>query len=150
MKGKFKDTKLFKAVKQYAPEVLATITDVGSIAYPGLSNVSDIIRGTSESVQKKIKDAYQQDIDAFALEVKDSENARNREIQIRKMGDIDFMQYFAGFVGLGTFIFIVYALSFLTIPEGNKELFTHLVGIVEGVVLGIFAYYYGSKMKKNQ
>jgi hypothetical protein len=37
----------------------------------------------------------------------------------------------------------------LEIPEGNKELFYHMIGIIEGVALSIFGYYFGTSMKDN-
>ena len=50
--------------------------------------------------------------------------------------------------GLGTisaFLFCVYALFFLDIPTGNRELVIHLLGIIEGVFVGSMAtYYFGS------
>jgi hypothetical protein len=39
---------------------------------------------------------------------------------------------------------IVYALIFREIPDGNREVFVHMLGIIEGVVVTIIGYYYGS------
>lgn len=39
---------------------------------------------------------------------------------------------------------IVYALAFRQIPEANREVFVHMLGILEGVVVTIVTYYYGS------
>jgi hypothetical protein len=33
---------------------------------------------------------------------------------------------------------------FLDIPASNKEIFIHLIGIVEGVALSIFGFFFGS------
>jgi hypothetical protein len=52
-------------------------------------------------------------------------------------------------VGLLVFCFVVYAIVFLHIPTMNKEIFIHLIGISEGVVLSIFGYYFGSAVKRN-
>ena len=35
------------------------------------------------------------------------------------------------------------------VPESNKEIFIHMIGIVEGVALSIFGYYFGSAVKKD-
>ena len=82
--------------------------------------------------------------DMFELRVKDRDSARLREIEIRKTGQFDVLYHLAGLIGLAAFGFICYSLVYLNIPEANKELFIHLVGIVEGVVLSIFAYFFGS------
>jgi hypothetical protein len=42
----------------------------------------------------------------------------------------------------------VWAILSLDIPEPNKELFYHLIGIVEGVAVSIFGYYFGNSIKK--
>lgn len=42
------------------------------------------------------------------------------------------------------FALIVYALVFREIPEGNREVFVHMLGIIEGVVVTIVSFYYGS------
>lgn len=39
---------------------------------------------------------------------------------------------------------IVYALVTHEIPEGNKEVLIHSLGLIEGVVVTIAAYYWGS------
>jgi len=38
---------------------------------------------------------------------------------------------------------------YLSIPESNKEVWIHTIGIIEGVVLSIFGYFYGSSVKKK-
>jgi len=87
--------------------------------------------------------------EVFALEVQDRESARNREIEIAKIHRFDFLFYLTGFVGLSVFCFIVYAIVYLQIPDQNKEIWIHLIGISEGVVLSIFGYYFGSSIKRN-
>ncbi len=47
-------------------------------------------------------------------------------------------------------MFIVYSIVFLTVPENNKELFIHLIGICEGIVISIFTYYFGGVVTKNK
>lgn len=49
-----------------------------------------------------------------------------------------------GAVVLLCFCLIIYSLAFRAIPESNKEIFIHTIGIVEGAVIGIVTYYYGS------
>jgi hypothetical protein len=92
--------------------------------------------------QQHLKEMYE-------LEVRDRESARIREVEIAKTGKFDLLFTLTGLIGLGVFVFIVYAIVYLDIPEKNKELFIHLIGIAEGVVLSIFGYYFGSAVKKN-
>jgi len=39
---------------------------------------------------------------------------------------------------------IIYSLAFREIPENNREIFVHMLGILEGVIVTIGGYYYGS------
>ena len=87
---------------------------------------------------------------AYEAEVSDRDSARKREIEISKTGKEDWLFNLTGLVGLGAFGVIIWAIIALDIPEPNKELFYHLIGIVEGVSLSIFGYYFGTSMKDNK
>lgn len=39
---------------------------------------------------------------------------------------------------------VIYSLAFREIPEANREIFVHMLGILEGVIVTIGGYYYGS------
>ncbi len=39
---------------------------------------------------------------------------------------------------------IVAGLILLTIPEQNKDVFIHTIGIIEGAIIGLVNYYWGS------
>lgn len=56
---------------------------------------------------------------------------------------VTFKHVFAGSMVV-YFGIIIYTLAFKEIPEGNREIFVHLLGILEGVVVTIGGYYYGS------
>ena len=60
------------------------------------------------------------------------------------------MMNFTGVVGLGGFVLLLVAIVFLQVPEHNKELMIHTTGIVEGTVLSIVGYYFGSIAKKGR
>lgn len=52
-----------------------------------------------------------------------------------------------------SFIQVVYSINHRAIPEGNKDLFIHLVGIIEGAFVGgLVAYYYtkSNKVTKDE
>ena len=83
----------------------------------------------------------------YKLEVADRDSARNREIEVAKTGKKDFMMTLTGVVGLLSFAFIIYAVVYVPSVLEN-DLFVHLMGMVEGVVISnIFAYYYGTSAK---
>ena len=80
----------------------------------------------------------------YDLEVRDRESARDREVKLAATGGQDWMMYLVGIIGLLSFIMMIYAIIYIPEMEENK-LFIHLIGMIEGVVVGnIFAYYYGT------
>ena len=87
---------------------------------------------------------------AYEAEVSDRDSARKREVEVTKTGSFDFLFNLTGLVGLAAFGVIVWAILVLEIPEANRELFYHLIGIVEGVTLSIFGYYFGTSMKDEK
>ena len=96
------------------------------------------------------EEAHRALIEAYKAEVSDRDSARNREVEIAKAGKEDWLFSLTGIVGLGAFAAIIWAILALDIPEGNKELFIHTIGIVEGVALSIFGYYFGTSMKDSK
>ena len=85
----------------------------------------------------------------YKAEVEDRDSARKREVEIAKADKSDWMMMLTGFVGLLAFMFVVYAVVY--IPEmADNDLFIHLMGMIEGLVVGnIFAYYYGTSAKNK-
>jgi hypothetical protein len=54
-----------------------------------------------------------------------------------------------GLVGLFSFMFMIYAVVYIPSVLEN-DLFVHLMGVIEGVVISnIFAYYYGTSSDKK-
>lgn len=147
-KKKFKDTKLGLFLKNKAPKILDKVGDM--LPDSGVLGIVKNLIDTSPELSPADKSmAHQQIKELYELEVKDRESARNREIEVSKNGKIDWLFNITGIIGLSVFCFIVYAITFLEIPERNKDVFIHLIGISEGVVLSIFGYYFGSAVKKN-
>jgi hypothetical protein len=150
-KKKFNETKVGKFLKEKAPKILDTVGDV--LPSNGVFGVIKNLIQMSDEMSPELKDMalkmLEEDVKAYEIEMKDRESARTREVELAKTGKLDFMFYTTGIVGLSVFMFIVYAIVFLQIPEENKEIWIHLIGISEGVVLSIFGYYFGSAMKKN-
>jgi len=93
--------------------------------------------------------AHDQLVELYRLEVEDRDSARKREAAIINAGGKDWMMTLTGIVGLAAFAFLVYTVVTTQVPETNKEIFIHMIGIVEGVALSIFGYYFGSAVKKD-
>ena len=145
---KFKETKVGIFIKDKAPEILDTVGDL--LPDAGVLGVVKNLINISDKFTPEEKEIITEDLaQMYETEVKDRESARNREVEMSKLGSKDFMFTLTGLIGLAVFCSIVYAIAFLQIPEANKEIWIHLIGISEGVVLSIFGYYFGSAMKKN-
>jgi hypothetical protein len=147
-KKKFKDTKVGKFLSDKAPKILDAVGDV--LPDNGvLGVVKNLISSSDELSPEDKKIALDHMKEMYALEVQDRDSARNREIEISKIHKFDLLFYLTGIIGLSVFVFIVYAIVYLQIPEQNKDVWIHLIGISEGVVLSIFGYYFGSSIKRN-
>ena len=146
-KKKFKDTKLGGLLSKIAPKILNVAGDFLPDAGV-LSMVSKMIDEDPDisPEDKKMLQNHQKEL--YKIEVADRDSARNREIEVSKTGKKDFMMTLTGVVGLMSFAFIIYAVVYVPTVTDN-DLFVHLMGMVEGVVISnIFAYYYGTSSKK--
>ena len=144
---KFKDTKLGGLLSKIAPKILNVAGDFLPDAGV-LSMVSKMIDADPDisPEDKKMLQNHQKEL--YKIEVADRDSARNREIEVSKTGKKDFMMTLTGVVGLMSFAFIIYAVVYVPTVTDN-DLFVHLMGMVEGVVISnIFAYYYGTSSKK--
>lgn len=147
-KKKFKDTRVGKFLTNKAPKVLDVVGDL--LPNSGVLGVAKNLINLSEDLTQEEKDMLNDElIRMMELEVADRDSARKREVSIAETHKVDYLFYTTGIIGLAAFCFIVYAIAFLTIPEDNKEIWIHLIGITEGVVLSIFGYYFGSAIKRN-
>jgi hypothetical protein len=136
-KKPFKDTKVGK--------LLGKVT--GLLPEKGILGVLKQVIDTDDTMTPEEKeDAHKALIEAYEYEVRDRESARQREVEITKSGKIDWLFNITGLVGLGAFAFLVYIITTVEVPDNNKEIFIHLIGIVEGVALSIFGYYFGTSM----
>lgn len=145
---KFRDTKVGKFLKDKAPKILDIIGD--ALPSSGVFGVAKNLINLSEDLTQEDKDMLNRElVTMMELELADKISAREREVSIAGLHKLDFLFYTTGLVGLIAFGFIIYAIVFLSIPEDNKEVWIHLIGITEGVVLSIFGYYFGSSIKRN-
>jgi len=145
---KFRDTKVGEFLRIKAPKILDVVGD--ALPDSGVLGIVKNLIDKSEDLTPEEKAMLNNHIrDIYEIEVRDRESARAREIEVLKNGGNDMMFNVTGMTGLLVFCFIVYAIVFLNIPEDNKEIWIHLIGISEGVVISIFGYYFGSSIKRN-
>ena len=139
-KKPFKDTKVGKVISK-----LTGIQPKDGV----LGIVKNILDSDSTLTPEEKEKVLEQALEAYKIEVSDRDSARKREVELRKYGT-DWMFNATGVVGLLAFAFLVYTVVTTEVPETNKEIFIHMIGIVEGVALSIFGYYFGSAKKSNR
>lgn len=158
-KKAFKDTKFGQFVnkaKDKLPELANVAMSVVGGNYVGaIGQVGNMLKdkhNESEDLKalhvefESLKMDFEREM--YELEFKDRDSARNREIEIAKSGNSDLMMNITGVVGLLSFLFMIYSVVFIPSVLEN-DLFVHLMGMIEGVVISnIFAYYYGTSSKK--
>ena len=137
----FKETKVGQFLLGKIPQLADVLPDKGVLGIvKNLIDKDDTL--PQEEKETLLKELYE-------LEVEDRDSAREREVEVAKTGRFDFMFNLTGVIGLGAFAFIIYAIVYLRIPENNKEVWIHTIGIIEGIVLSIFGYFYGSAVKRK-
>jgi len=147
MSNKLKDSKVGKLLASKLPGALDIVGDLlpdqGALGIvKNLIDSADISEEEKQMLHNQVKELYE-------LEVADRDSARKREIEVSKTRKFDIMFNLTGITGLGAFLFIIYAIVYLDIPENNKEVWIHLIGICEGIVLSIFGYFFGSAIKSD-
>lgn len=64
---------------------------------------------------------------------------------MKLMKEGNFIKLLTAFSIIAAFDFVVFALVFIEIPEGNREIFIHLMGIIEGCFVTSLVGYYWTK-----
>jgi len=147
-KKPFKETGLGKFLLGAGSTIIDVVGDV--LPDKGLLGVVKKLIDKDPNLNADQKaEAHDRLVELYRLEVEDRDSARKREVNLRKYGT-DWMFNLTGIVGLSAFAFLVYTVVTTQVPESNKEIFIHLIGIVEGVALSIFGYYFGSAIKENK
>ena len=146
---KFKETKLGKFLSKVAPGILSVAGDLLPDAGV-LGMVKNLIQKDDNISPEDKSIALDQVTMMYELEVKDRDSARNREIEVKKTGSQDIMMLATGLTGLFSFVFVIYAVVYEPTVLDN-DLFVHLMGMIEGVVISnIFAYYYGTSSQDRE
>jgi len=141
-KKPFNETKVGKFLLQKLPGV---VTDV--LPDKGVLGIVKNLIDADDSMTDEQKSELKKEL--YQLEVADRDSARKREAEIKKSGGQDWMMFITGMVGLLAFVFTIYAVVYVPSVTDN-DLFVHLMGMIEGVVVSnIFAYYYGTSSDKK-
>lgn len=143
---KLKETKFGKLLKDKAPHILEFVGDIlpDNGALGVVKNLIDKDEAIDPETKKLI---HQQLVETYKIEVEDRESARKREIEITKSGKTDWMFIATGASGLVAFLFIIYSVVYVTIPEHNEKTFYTLIGLMEGLIASIFAFYFGARVR---
>lgn len=141
-KKKFKDTVVGKFLFEKVPSLAGDI-----LPDKGVLGIVKNLLDNDDSIPQAEKDAMYKEL--YELEIADRDSARKREVEVKKAGGQDWMMFITGIVGLASFVFTIYAVVYVPSVLEN-ELFVHLMGMIEGVVISnIFAYYYGTSSDKK-
>ena len=148
---KIKDTKIGAFLKDKAPSVLSLVGDLlpDSGAIGMIKNAIDMVIPDPKERSAIQDELSSMELEFYKLEVADRDSARDRQIEMAKAGASDWMMWVVGLVGIGSFALIVISSIFMELPE--NPLLHQIVGLVEGVALTIFAFYFGtSKGSKDK
>lgn len=160
-KKKFSETGFGKFVIK-AGKIVPDVLDVAAKAITGdisgaVKEVGEKIRGAAlrDEEAKKLLVEFQQLEWAFEKEmeelaVRDRESARQREMAYVAAGKFDLEHFIMAMVGLIAFGFILFVLVYRNLPEANRDLFIHAIGIVEGVVISMYSYHFGSSRSSKK
>lgn len=141
-KKPFKETAVGKFLLNKLPGVVTDVLPDKGV----LGIVKNLIDG-DEDMPAEEKQKLKQEL--YEMEIADRDSARRREVEVKKAGGQDWMMFVTGIVGLASFVFTIYAVVYVPSVSDN-DLFVHLMGMIEGVVISnIFAYYYGTSSDKK-
>lgn len=140
---------LLALVKSKAPQLLDKAGDL--LPDSGVLGIVKNLIDTDPEVTPEDKQAMRDHLlELYAKEVADRQSARERQVEMVKAGAKDWLFSITGIVGLTAFLFLVGTIVFLEVPDSNEKIFLHLIGIVEGVALMIFSFYFGGIKKEEK
>ena len=141
-KKPFKETAVGKFLLNKVPGLVGDV-----LPDKGVLGIVKNLIDTDDSIPAEEKEVLKQEL--YEMEIADRDSARRREVEVKKAGGQDWMMFVTGIVGLASFVFTIYAVVYVPSVSDN-DLFVHLMGMIEGVVISnIFAYYYGTSSDKK-
>jgi hypothetical protein len=144
MKKKFKETKFGKLVTEKLPDVASMIGDVlpDNGVFGIVKNAIDMATISKEEKEELHKEASVFEATELKMILEDKQNARSREVELAKTGTTDYLMLATGGAVIIGFLFSVVAIIFFEVPKNNKEIFIHLLGMLEGAFVGGMVFYY--------
>lgn len=142
MKKPFKETKVGAFLNNALPGIADVLPDKGILGIA--KNLIDKSTVSDEEKKEMLAEIQSFEKEMYELEIKDRDSARSREVEIIKAGGNDHLMYVSGYVALGAFLVMVFAVIFLPESVSHNALFHQLMGIIEGVALTVFGYYFGT------
>ena len=129
IKKPFKETGLGKILLSVLPSAVKGVSKI--LPDSGMLGViKNLIDTDPDLTEDEKAAAHDQLVELYRLEVEDRDSARKREAAIIASGGKDWMMTLTGIVGLAAFGFLVYTVVTTQVPESNKEIFIHMIGIV--------------------
>lgn len=124
------------------------INSVGNVLDNLITNKEELAKAKLEA-EKEINrhlEAIQGNIvKEQEIAMQDRSSARTRESDfVKATGHIDWLMWFLAIAGISILAYCLYALSNHDLK--NKELFIHFLGIIEGIIVSIYSYYFGSSV----
>lgn len=138
------------------PDVLQVTTQLatGNIA-GALDTVTGKLRQAAETDQQAKallaeleRDRQSFELELFRVEAQDRDSARRREVDLQRAGGSDWLMKLVGVVALAVFGFLVYAAIYEDLK--NEAVVHQMIGLIEGVMLTIVAYYFGTSKSSAQ
>jgi sulfite reductase beta subunit-like hemoprotein len=153
-KKPFKETKVGKFLKEKAPKVLDAVGDL--LPDQGVIGIVKRIISTQASIlspedkAEALKLIREYELEVFGMEIQDRASARSREVEMAKTGKTDHLMYVSGYVALGAFLTMIVAVIWKSEAVKDNPLFHQLMGVIEGVALTVFGYYFGSSKGSSE
>ena len=154
-KRKFRDTRFGKFLLQKVPKAVGVVGDL--LPDKGLLGVVKNLIDNDPEISpadrlELTKQLQAFEIEVYRLEIQDRESARNREIELAKTGRTDHLMYVSGYVALLGFLAMVATIIYSSLKGLLIEnaLFHQLMGIIEGVALTVFGYYFGTSKNTDK
>jgi|SRR5210317_1155147 len=108
------------------------------------NGVLGVLKELIDTDEELTKEEKERALKRIEIAMQDRDSARKREVGVAQAGKRDYLMLLTGLVGLGSFAFVVYATVYVPTVLDN-DLFVHLMGMIEGVVVSnLFAYYFGT------
>lgn len=152
---------LKSAAPALATAVAGPLGGVAIKAIAGKLGVEDTVEAVTQHLQANPMDAAKLadiDVKKLEMEMKDRQDARNREIQLATNESVPFINKIVtpvlalGVVALSFILFAV--LIFVNVTPEAKDILIYILGVLSAAVTQILSYYFGSsqgsKDKSNE